>query len=189
MSKSIRTLSNWGLVSLNGSGPYLAGYEVGQGTRCSTPLVEFDPEKGTALTSSGRPYHLIGAPDPGYGLYTAIEVWGQYFDIAESTIVTLSADDAVAMITANANAPYDRTLEEENALRRTYGIPLSVDDLISQDATSRPDLVIPDPTDEEMQDLTAKALEILDRVPNVPPEPGDEMPDDPDDEPVPGRKL
>lgn len=166
MTRSVRTLSYWGLVSLNGDGPYLAGYEVGQGTRTSTPLCEFDPVAGTALTSSGRPYRLVGDPLQGYGIATAIDVWSQYFDLSESTIRSLAVEEAVAMIAANGNAPYNRTVEEETALRRQYGIPLSVDDLISQDVTSNLDR------------MTAAALEILDRVPAVPPDPGDEMPDD-----------
>lgn len=151
MAKSVRTLSRWGLVSLNGDGPYLAGYEVGQGKRTSTPLVEFDPGNGNALTSSGRPYALLEDDNSPYGYLVARDVWAQYFDLKKSVIVGLTIDEAVAMIAANGNTPYNRTLEEENALRRKYGVPEVVDDdaLRSQDVTSRPDLVIPDPEDGE----------------------------------------
>jgi hypothetical protein len=206
MAKSTRTLLYWGLVSLNGQGPYLAGYEAGQGTRCSTPLVEFDPEAGTAITSTGRPYHLVGKSDPYYGLHTSMEVWGQYFNLEKSTIVVLTDDEAIAMIATNGNAPYNRTIAEESALRRQYGLPQVADESeVVPLSDSISDLIIPDPTDEEMDelegiaeldaglgvdydDVIAKALAILDRVPKVPPEPGDEMPDDPDEEPEPGRK-
>lgn len=201
--KSVRTLSRWGLVSLNGTGPYLAGYEVGQGLRCSTPLVEFNPVAGTALTSSGRPYRLLDDDNPRYGYLVAVDVWGDHFDLSKSVIVPLTVDEAVEMIVANGNEPYNRTIAEENELRRQYGIP-QVDDngdqLTSQFVTSRPDLIIPDPTDDEMDDLegiaeldaglgvdmddvVAKALAIIDGIQGIPPEPGDEMPDDTDDEP------
>lgn len=146
------TLSNWGLVSLNGHGPYLAGHEVGQGTRTSTPLVEFDPVNGTALTSSGRPYSLVGKPNLDYALATAVDVWGQYFGLEKSTIVALTADEAIAMITAKGNTPYDRTIDEENALRRKYGIPEVADESeISQVSAVLSNSNIPDPDSEEIE--------------------------------------
>lgn len=153
--KRPRTLSYWGFVVLNGTGPYLAGYEVGQGTRTSTPLVEFDPENRTALTASGRPYRLIGTPDPDCGLATAIEV--RYYDIEKSTIRSLTVDEAVEMITANGNEAYNRTLDEENALRRKYGLPGVVDESeIPGVSDVLSDLILPDPDDDE---LTAEERE------------------------------
>mgnify|MGYP001042641467 CR=1 FL=1 len=149
--KTPRLLSRWGLVSLNGHGPYLAGYEVGQGTRTSTPLLELDPDLGTALTSSGRPYFFNGEPDPDYGLATALDVWGQYFGLAKSTIRSLNVDEAAAMITANGNTPYNRTIEEENALRRKYGVPEVADESEILRVSDVPDLIAPDPDPEEIE--------------------------------------
>ena len=144
--KSPRTLIRWGLISENGRGPYLAGLQNNLQARMSTALVNLDPADMTTLTASGRPYHLVGAPDPDYALATARDIWGQYFDLAGSVIRSLTVDEAVEMIKANGNTAYNRTIDEENALRRKYGVPEVVDESVVPEVSDAIfDLIIPDP--------------------------------------------
>lgn len=136
MAKETRTLIRWGLVSQNNTGPYLAGLQSNLVTRTSTPLVEFDPVEATALTASGRPYVLAGQCDLEYGLAIAKEVWGQYFDVSETTIVALSPDEALALMSGRDNQPLP--LEEQRAFGKKYGIPVSLADEVE---------AFPDPSD------------------------------------------
>lgn len=66
--KPERILSRWGLLMVAEHGPILAGHEGHGVYRTSTPLVSFDPDRGTGVTASGRPYRLVGGADHGYAL-------------------------------------------------------------------------------------------------------------------------
>lgn len=156
--KSERILVRWGLVSLNGGGPYLAGMESSCETRTSTPLMELDLKAGTALTASGRPYRMQGDPEPGYGLLVAREVWGQFFDLSGSTIEPLSPAEARAMVAWRRNEAI--TPDEAEGFAERYGIPRDPEDIVPWGSGNvfhdlglpDPDMIIPDPEDGEDAD-------------------------------------
>jgi hypothetical protein len=107
--KAERILSRWSLVMLDGRGPILAGSEGGGVFRTSTALVSFDAEAGTGVTASGRPYRLVGGADHSYALGAVHTLWGR--NGLEARIV--SPDEAVALIAAKGNMPFQRAPEEQ----------------------------------------------------------------------------
>jgi hypothetical protein len=142
--KPARTLIRYGLVALNGGGPYLAGLQDHGGRRTSTPLVELDLAAGTAVTASGRPYVLQGQPDAAFGLEVALSVWRSYFNMTGADVVALSPEEAVSLMSEKGNAPFTETLEERQAIARRYGVRLDEEgDVVG------PDWVIPDPVEGE----------------------------------------
>lgn len=114
MTKSERALSRWGLLIAGDQGPILAGCEGFGIRRTSTPLIEFDPLQMTAVTSTGRPYRLVGEPEPGYALMAFHSLW----DTGDLEVRILSPTEAVALIEQNGNCLFDRTPEEQAALDR-----------------------------------------------------------------------
>lgn len=165
--KSEQILVQWGLVSENGRGPYLAGREDFGQTRTSTPLLELDLEAGTALTASDRRYRLQGKPDPDYALLVARSVWGDYFDLTGSVIRSLSPAEATTMIRWNGNRLYDDTPEERAAYARQHGIPWDPEtEEIVPWASGRvwKDLAIPDPEDDEEDDMPGYTVGVVPEV-------------------------
>lgn len=109
--KTERHLVRWGLLLINGTGPILSGEDPhGAEFRTSTALVEFDPDEGTGVTASGRPYRLHGPADPGYALKALHALWrvGKEVDV-----VVLSPDEAMRFV--SGNKPIERTPEEQAA--------------------------------------------------------------------------
>jgi hypothetical protein len=109
--KPERILSRWGLLMVAERGPILAGHEGGGVYRTSTPLVSFDPDRGTGVTASGRPYRLIGGADRGYALMAFHSLW-------DAEVRVVSPDEAVALVEAKGNAPFRRTAEEQARIDR-----------------------------------------------------------------------
>jgi hypothetical protein len=72
-------------------------------------LVSFDPDRGTGVTASGRPYRLVGGADHGYALMAFHSLW----DVGDAEVRVVSPDEAVALVEAKGNAPFRRTAEEE----------------------------------------------------------------------------
>ena len=108
MSKSERVLARWAFVLSGDYGPILAGSEPGGADyRTSTPLVAFDPEAGTGITASGRPYRLVGEPDPAYVLEALYALW----TVGDADIRVVGTDEALTLIAVNA--PFDRSEEEQ----------------------------------------------------------------------------
>jgi hypothetical protein len=57
-------LERWGIMQ-DGHGYRLVGIHAGTGGgRVTSPLVEWNGHAQTAVTESGRQYHLVGDPDP-----------------------------------------------------------------------------------------------------------------------------
>jgi len=108
-AKSTRSLSRWALLMAGETGPILAGCEGFSIRRTSTPLVSFDPETGTGLTSTGRPYQLHGDPEPGYALSAFHSLW----DAGDVEIKVVSPEEAVAIIKKKGNEPFRHSAEEQ----------------------------------------------------------------------------
>lgn len=108
--KTERVLSRWGLLMIGSGGPILAGCEGMEVHRTSTPLLQFDPIRLTGTTSSGRPYRLVGEPEPQY----ALAVFYRFWDAADVRVVTPA--EAVALIAQKGNQPFDRTAEEQTRM-------------------------------------------------------------------------
>ena len=146
--KAERILVQWGLVSENGRGPYIAGREDFGQTRTSTPLLELDAEAGTALTASGRRYRLHGQPDPDYALLVARSVWGDYFDLSGSVIESVTLAEAQAMIRWRRNKPI--TPAEQDEFSKLTGIRPDPDEPHAWGSGNVwEDLGIPDPEEGE----------------------------------------
>ncbi len=108
--KRERILSRWGFVMADGSGPVLAGEEGLGMHRTSTPLVSFDADAMTGVTSSGRPYRLAGAPEPGYALSVFHSLW--VADGVDVRIVGLEE----ALVLIEGNEPFAFPPEEQARL-------------------------------------------------------------------------
>lgn len=109
--KTERILARWGLIMIGDRGPIFAGEDpAGAGWRTSTPLVAFDAEEGTGITASGRPYRLVGPPDPAYALQALNALW----NTEGADIRIISPEEAVPFV--EANRPFDRTPEEQAAV-------------------------------------------------------------------------
>ncbi|MBZ9798723.1 XRE family transcriptional regulator [Mesorhizobium sp. ES1-4] len=93
-------------------GPILAGCEDLEIRRTSTPLVEFDPFRLTAVTASGRPYRLVGDPEPGYALIAFHSLW----NASDAEVRVVSPAEAVALIAKQGNAPFEHTPAEQARL-------------------------------------------------------------------------
>jgi hypothetical protein len=122
--KNARRLLRWGLFRLPNSGPYLAGLQSDGLERTSTPLIELDLQQGTALTASGRPYHLTGQPDADFGLKVANTVLGLYYNMEDAAVTALTVDEAVALMKSSGNAPFNHTPEERAEIAKRSGIRL-----------------------------------------------------------------
>lgn len=107
--KTERILTRWALIMAGGSGPILAGREGSDVYRTSTPLVFFDPVTLTGTTATGRPYRLVGNPDPAYALNAFRSLW----DAGDAHVRVVSPAEAVALIAGRGNALFSRTLEEQ----------------------------------------------------------------------------
>lgn len=107
--KNERVLSRWGMLMIGCTGPILAGCEGMEIRRTSTPLVELDPNRMTGVTASGRPYRLVGEPEPQYALMAFHSLWNA--DNDEVRVVSLA--EAVALIAQMGNRPFVRSPEEQ----------------------------------------------------------------------------
>lgn len=114
MTKPQRTLFRWGLLMVGDQGPILAGCEGIDISRTSTPLVEFNPETLTGVTASGRPYRLLGEPEPGYALMAFHSIW----DAGDVNVHVVGPVEAAGLIRKNGNAPFQRAPEQQAALDR-----------------------------------------------------------------------
>lgn len=112
MEKTQRAMSRWGLLMVGNQGPILACCEGFGINRTSTPLVKFDPQTLTGITASGRPYQLLGEPEPGYALMAFHSLW----DPGDMDIRVVPPEEAVVIIQRNGNAPFRHMPEEQAAL-------------------------------------------------------------------------
>lgn len=110
--KTERILSRWALLMAGDHGPVLAGCEELEIMRTSTPLVEFDVASLTGVTASGRPYRLVGDPEPGYALRAFHSLW----HAGAAEVLVVSPAEAVKLIRENGNAPFRHAPEEQAAL-------------------------------------------------------------------------
>lgn len=112
MMKTQRVLSRWGILMAGESGPVLAG-EEGLGIhRTSTPLVTFDARTLRGVTASGRPYRLVGPPEPGYALMAFHSLW----DAGDAIVRVVAPEEAVCLIADKGNTFFSFTEEEEARL-------------------------------------------------------------------------
>lgn len=91
------------------SGPILAGCEGLEVRRTSTPLVQFNPSQLLGLTASGRPYRLVGEPEPQYALVAFHSLW----KAGDTKVRVVTPAEAVVLIERNGNRPFERTPEEQ----------------------------------------------------------------------------
>lgn len=110
--KTERILSRWGLLMIGSTGPILAGCEGMEIRRTSTPLVGFDPFRMTGTTASGRPYRLVGEPEPSYALMAFHSLW----DAGDTDVRVVTPAEAVAIIARKGNRSFSRTEEEQAAI-------------------------------------------------------------------------
>ena len=113
-AKSERVLSRWGLLMVGKHGPIIAGCQDMEIRRTSTPLVTFDPETLTGVTASGRPYRLVGEPEPGYALGAFHSLW----DAGETPVRVISPAEAFVMVEREGNRPVEFTPEQQVRLER-----------------------------------------------------------------------
>lgn len=102
MTKMERVLSRRGILMAGDSGPVLAGCEDFETHRTSTALVEFDPFRLTGVTASGRPYRLVGEPEPGYALNAFHLLW----DAGDTPVRVVTPAEAVVIIQQEGNKPH-----------------------------------------------------------------------------------
>lgn len=107
--KTERVIHSWGILTLDGKGPYLAGLEPSGLMRTSTALVDFDGTEMTARTASGRPYRLVGPAVRRKALHSLLSIW----DIGTAQPRFLEMDEVLDVIARNGNKAQDLTPEEE----------------------------------------------------------------------------
>lgn len=112
--KTERTLTSWGILVIDGHGPYLAGTEPSGMMRTSTALLEFDEATMTAKTAAGRPYRLVGPEVRREAVNTLLSLW-ELPDGVRPRFLDL--DEVVPTIERNGNRPQDLTPEQEADLR------------------------------------------------------------------------
>ena len=112
--KTERIIHSWGIITLDGKGPYLAGLEPSGLLRTSTALVHFDPETMTARTASGRPYRLAGPEVRREAMNALLSIW----DIGNAKLAFLDMDEVLPTIVRNGNQPQDFSREEKAENRR-----------------------------------------------------------------------
>lgn len=114
MTKSERVLSRWGILMVGEIGPILAGDEDGVLLRTSTPLVLFDADSLRGLTSSGRPYRLVGEADPVHAVEAFTTLWGT----RDAEVRVLTPAEAAATLVRKPNRPFESDNAERQRLDR-----------------------------------------------------------------------
>lgn len=109
--KTERVLSRWGIIMAGDSGPIFAGCEDLEIRRTSTPLVEFDPFTLQGVTASGRPYRLVGEPEPSHALSVFHSLW----DAGDRIVRVVSPAEASVIVRKKGNKPF--TFDEAERLR------------------------------------------------------------------------
>lgn len=112
--KGERVMSKWGLITLSGKGPIIAGEEAGGLLRTSTPLVEFDCETMRCTTASGRPYRLAGYEDRKAAMNALLS----FYDITGARPLFLDPSEVIDVIRRNGNRPQELSAEERAEIKR-----------------------------------------------------------------------